>query len=97
MRALRALRRPTPSFLADDHPGVCEPPIHDLIERENIEQVRSAIERLPQHYRAALVLCEYENLPYSEIAQVLDATIPASEDLACNVLAGNWLACSRAS
>jgi RNA polymerase sigma factor (sigma-70 family) len=74
--ALRALRRPTPSFLADDYAEACEPPINDLIERENIEQVRSAIERLPQHYRAALVLCEYENLPYSEIAQVLDATIP---------------------
>src|SRR5438270_458963 len=29
--ALRALRRPTPSLLADDHPGLYEPPIHDLI------------------------------------------------------------------
>jgi len=74
--ALRALRRPRTSLIADDHPGVSDSPINGMIERENIEQVRSAIERLPQHYRAALVLCEYENLAYSDIAEALDATIP---------------------
>ena len=47
-----------------------------LIDRETIQQVRDAIDRLPEHFRAALVLCEYENMDYAQIAHVLDASIP---------------------
>ena len=41
-----------------------------------IEQVRRAIDRLPEHFRAALVLCEYEQMDYAQIADVLGASIP---------------------
>ena len=34
------------------------------------------IERLPDHFRAALVLCEYENMSYADIAQTLNASVP---------------------
>jgi RNA polymerase sigma-70 factor (ECF subfamily) len=38
--------------------------------------VRAAIDKLPDHFRAALVLCEYENLSYVEIAKTLGASVP---------------------
>jgi RNA polymerase sigma-70 factor (ECF subfamily) len=47
-----------------------------MIENERIRQVRAAIAKLPDHFRAALVLCEYENLSYIEIAQALGASVP---------------------
>jgi RNA polymerase sigma-70 factor (ECF subfamily) len=47
-----------------------------MIENETVAQVRRAIDRLPEHFRAALVLCEYENMAYAQIAETLGATIP---------------------
>jgi RNA polymerase sigma-70 factor (ECF subfamily) len=47
-----------------------------MIDRETIQRVRHAIDRLPEHFRAALVLCEYENMSYAQIAEVLGASIP---------------------
>lgn len=74
--ALRLLRRPRMGMVADDHVGSSPTPVGELVGDETIDQVRAAIEQLPEHFRAALVLCEYENLSYVEIAQTLDATIP---------------------
>ena len=47
-----------------------------MIDRETVERVRWAIARLPEHFRAALVLCEYENMAYAQIAEVLGVSIP---------------------
>ena len=47
-----------------------------MVDAETIARVRLAIEQLPEHFRAALVLCEYENMSYDQIAEVLDITIP---------------------
>ncbi len=74
--ALRTLRHRQPVALSVDLPGRSSSALGGLIASETVQQVRSAIERLPLHYRAALVLCEYEKLPYAEIAIALDATIP---------------------
>ena len=75
--ALRLLRQPRTSLVADDHPaGRDESPVGDLIEREEVQHVRRAIAQLPEHFRAALVLCEYEGLSYVEIAEILDASVP---------------------
>ena len=38
--------------------------------------LRAAIDKLPEHYRSALVLCEYEQMPYAEIAKTLNASVP---------------------
>src|SRR4029450_9239375 len=56
--ALRLLRHPRMSVVAGDHPaergaaGAAE----GMIEDETVVQVRAAIARLPDHFRAALVL-----------------------------------------
>jgi RNA polymerase sigma-70 factor (ECF subfamily) len=42
-----------------------------LIQRSDIELVRHAIEQLPVHLRAALLLCDVEEMSYREIADVL--------------------------
>ena len=47
-----------------------------MIESETVRQVRQAIAKLPDHFRAALVLCEYENLSYVEVAEALGASVP---------------------
>ncbi len=74
--ALRLLRQPRMTLVADDHPGQTQTPVRGMMDAEMIEQVRKAIARLPEHFRAALVLCEYENMSYVQIAEVLDASVP---------------------
>jgi RNA polymerase sigma-70 factor (ECF subfamily) len=43
-----------------------------LEEQERGEIVRAALQRLPEHYRAVVVLRHYEELKFREIADVLD-------------------------
>ena len=74
--ALRLLRPPRMSMVADDHPATYRPPSSDLEQSETVRRVREAIDRLPEHFRAALVLCEYEGMSYAQIAEALDASIP---------------------
>jgi RNA polymerase sigma-70 factor (ECF subfamily) len=74
--ALRILRTPRMTVVADDHPSVtAQSPVGGMIDQETVAQIRKAIEQLPEHFRAALVLCEYEQMSYVEIAQVLDVTV----------------------
>jgi len=74
--ALRLLRQPRMSMVADEHPGRESSPVGNMIDQETIDHVRSAIAQLPEHFRAALVLCEYENMSYVQIAEVLEASVP---------------------
>jgi RNA polymerase sigma factor (sigma-70 family) len=75
--ALRVLRTPRMAVVADDLPdGEHETPVDGLVERETVQRVRAAIDRLPEHFRSALVLCEYERLSYQEIADALGASVP---------------------
>jgi RNA polymerase sigma-70 factor (ECF subfamily) len=75
--ALRLLRHPRMSVVEEDHPATHgDTPIEGMIDNELTQQVRKAIARLPDHFRAALVLCEYENLSYVEIAESLGASVP---------------------
>ena len=64
------------TLVGDDHIGTAASPVAGMIERETVLKVRAAIERLPEHFRAALVLCEYENLAYTQIAEVLGCSVP---------------------
>jgi len=75
--ALRLLRQPKMSMVADDQVehGPNEPS-SSMDQRETVAKVRAAIEKLPEHYRSALVLCEYEQMPYAEIAKTLGASVP---------------------
>ena len=75
--ALRLLRQPRMSIVADDHPNRGgDEPSGSLDREETVAKVRAAIDRLPEHYRSALVLCEYEEMPYAEIARTLGASVP---------------------
>jgi RNA polymerase sigma factor (sigma-70 family) len=74
--ALRILRSPRMTVMADDHPGRSEEPADPMVRNETVQAVRAAIDELPEHFRAALVLCEYEGMSYNEIAEVLDCSVP---------------------
>ena len=77
--ALRLLRSPRMSVVADDLPDARRrghTPADGLVERETVQRVRDAIDRLPEHFRSALVLCEYEKLSYQEIAETLGVSVP---------------------
>src|SRR5262249_1363703 len=75
--ALRLLRQPrTTSVEEEYHGATSSPPENSLIERETVLQVRKAIDRLPENFKGGLVMCEYEEMPYAQIAQTLDASIP---------------------
>jgi len=45
------------------------------VKAEQVEQVRHAIESLPDKQKAALVLAYYQQLSYSEVASALDCSI----------------------
>lgn len=50
-------------------------PADDLIRDELQAKVRQAVQELPEHERAALMLSEYNGLKYQEIAEVLDIPV----------------------
>jgi RNA polymerase sigma factor (sigma-70 family) len=54
-------------------------PSEALLAGERAEQVRQAVQALPEELREALVLFEYENLSQAEIAEVLQCTPKAVE------------------
>jgi RNA polymerase sigma factor (sigma-70 family) len=75
--SLRLLRQPRTTSVEEEYHGATSaPPETGLIERETVQQVRRAIEKLPENFKAALVLCEYEKMPYAQIAETLGASIP---------------------
>jgi RNA polymerase sigma-70 factor (ECF subfamily) len=74
--SLRLLRHPRMAMVAEEHPDNQTTPVGGMIENETVRTVREAIAKLPDHFRAALVLCEYDNLSYAEIAQTLNASVP---------------------
>jgi RNA polymerase sigma-70 factor (ECF subfamily) len=75
--SLRLLRHPRMAMVGDEQP---EPrsrlPLSEMEENETVRRVRESIAKLPDHFRAALVLCEYENLSYADIAASLNASVP---------------------
>ncbi len=52
-------------------PGREPEPLNTLLEQEAQQLLRAACDRLPKAYRGAFLLWTQEDLPYSEIAQVL--------------------------
>jgi RNA polymerase sigma-70 factor (ECF subfamily) len=47
----------------------------EIDAQDRRDQVRSVIERLPEHLRLILMLGYYQQLPYAEIAEVLDIPV----------------------
>ena len=61
-----------PFSILDSHASVETTPESELQNREQAELVREALQKLPEHYRAVVVLRHYEDLKFREIADVLD-------------------------
>lgn len=81
-------------ILAETKPG----PEAAYIEKERVEQLRGAVNSLPEAARSVLVLREYGELSYEEIASVLEipiGTVMSRLNYARNRLRGilqrNWL------
>jgi RNA polymerase sigma-70 factor (ECF subfamily) len=60
------------SFLLADWSSL---PDETLLSREGREVVRAAVDRLPQHYRAVLLLRDVEELSSEEAAEILGETV----------------------
>ncbi|MFT3785009.1 MAG: sigma-70 family RNA polymerase sigma factor [Tepidisphaeraceae bacterium] len=75
--ALRLLRQPKMTSVPDEvETDRIQTPDDVAMASETVQKVRAAIATLPEHFRAALVLCEYENMSYAEIAETLNASVP---------------------
>ncbi|MEW9669768.1 RNA polymerase sigma factor [Ammoniphilus sp. 3BR4] len=56
-------------------------PEYELLRTERERLVRLAIENLPEKQRYALILREYEDKDYKEIADILDSTVSSVKSL----------------
>jgi RNA polymerase sigma-70 factor, ECF subfamily len=76
--ALRLLRRPRMGSVTEetDVRSAELMPDEAMETNETVQKVRAAIQQLPEHFRAALVLCEYENMSYQQIAETLNCSVP---------------------
>src|SRR5437016_2084788 len=52
-------------------------PERDLLSGETREVLQRAIDRLPEHYRAVLVLRDVEELSNEEVAEVTGESVPS--------------------
>ena len=52
-----------------------------LLTTELQQAIDAAIQALPETQRMAVILRRYENLPYDEIAEVLDTSVPSVKSL----------------
>jgi len=60
------------SFLLADWSAM---PDETLLSKEGREIVRAAVDRLPEHYRAVLLLRDVEELPSEEVAEILGESV----------------------
>ncbi|HJV46377.1 MAG TPA: sigma-70 family RNA polymerase sigma factor [Bacillota bacterium] len=56
-------------------------PEHELLRNEREKLVRHAIDSLPDKQRSAIILREYEDKDYKEIADILDSTVSSVKSL----------------
>jgi RNA polymerase sigma-70 factor, ECF subfamily len=78
-RKKRAVALPEAFDAADDAPSA-----HQLLEAsERAEQVREALERIPERQKAAIVLCYFEGVSNREAAEILGVNLKALESLLC--------------
>ena len=53
-------------------PGHDEDPVQRLIKNEEEERLQMALDKLPLHYKSAVVLADIEEMPYEDISKVLN-------------------------
>ena len=78
----RAQKRPAQS-LPDDLEASERGPMASLLLQEGTTKLQLACDSLPEHLRSAFLLWTHEQMPYDEIAQVLDITEPTARWRVC--------------
>jgi RNA polymerase sigma-70 factor (ECF subfamily) len=63
------------------HDDASVEPGRELQEKELQDAIDAAISSLPEQQRMALILRRYEEMPYEEIATILETTIPSVKSL----------------
>lgn len=63
-------------------------PENKMIRQETVSRVRDAINNLPDKQRSALILREYDQLDYHEIAEILGQTVSSVKSLLFRARAG---------
>jgi len=61
--------------LDDDLPAAEADPLEGLAQAQQIERVRRALDVLPPHYREAVVLCDMEEMNYTDVAELLGVAV----------------------
>jgi len=56
-------------------------PDASMLDQEMMSAIQRAIEELPETQRMAIVLRQYEETPYEDIAEILELTVPAVKSL----------------
>ena len=60
---------------APDH--TVKAPDTALLDEEMQRAIQSAIDELPETQRMAVILRRYDDIPYEEIGEILDLSVPA--------------------
>ena len=69
--SLRILRHPPMAMVGEEHPDEPATPLGGMIENETVQQVRSAIARLPEQRRTAFYLCDVQGYETGEVARLM--------------------------
>lgn len=85
----RRKRHPVQSLdakLSEDRPqqfadGGVKPADTALLDEEMQAAIQRAIDELPEQQRMAIILRRYDDVPYEEIAEILDLSVPAVKSI----------------
>jgi RNA polymerase sigma-70 factor (ECF subfamily) len=75
LRAQSRERLQEPDDSLDERISAWSDALGDLLRRESIQAVRSAVLQLPAQYREAVVLCDLEEMSYEEAAAALGCPV----------------------
>ena len=76
--ARRAKRRPEHQELKDDHHASLRSPLEEVIGRESLERYESALDRLPENQKHAVILRLDLGFRYREIAEAIGSPTPSA-------------------
>ncbi len=80
-RCLDELRAERPTSELQETTATSEDPAAAVGRRERLRELVGDIQDLPPQQRSALVIRELTGLPYAELAEALDTTVPAVKSL----------------
>ncbi|MEO8648303.1 MAG: sigma-70 family RNA polymerase sigma factor [Acidobacteriota bacterium] len=73
--SLDELSSPTDRPMSEDVADLKEGPEAELLRRERHHELAAALNKLPEAFRIAVVLCDIEGMSYEEISRMLDVNL----------------------